>query len=104
MTDRASYFKRRVESVDVHGETCYVIPMSGADAESLIKNSGDEDAESIRVLATVFCLCASDETGDRLFSDNDVDEVMAGVALDVLKDVAGKALEVSGMGAELGND
>lgn len=100
---REAFFRRRVQAVQHEGLTYYVRPLSGAHLETLLASESDERIDGVRALSRVCCYCACDETGQRIFSDDDLSALRDEGDFGMIKTIAEAAMEASGLGNDEGN-
>ena len=100
---KAAFLRKRVERVQVGDETFHVRPLTGAQFETLLANEGDERLDGVRALSLVACFCACDETGARIFADEELQQLREEGDFAVIKAVAEAALKASGLEADEGN-
>lgn len=88
------------DKVDVAGVTVEIRSMSVFDKACLVKNAttdGQVDAEKLHPWVVLTC-CFDPETGDRAFTDEDLEWVAAQDA-ETIVNLSQKCLEMSGMGS-----
>lgn len=100
---REAVLRRRVVSLQVAGEVVHVRPLTGAQVERVLALGGDESIEGIRALSLVCCFAQCDESGARVWADDDLDTIREEGDFPAVKAIAEKALEVSGLGDDSGN-
>ena len=96
---KEAYKRRRVDSVTVGADVFHVRPLTGAQLSAFLTTDGDNDLDGVESIARVCCYCACEPNGDRLWSDDDLAEV-SDVELPILRAVAEKAIELSGLADE----
>lgn len=100
---RERFLKRRVRAIQHDGETYHVRPLTGTQIEALIAKEGDEALDGIKALSRVCCYCACDESGARLWSDGDLEQIRNEADFAVVRAVAEAALKLSGLSDDPGN-
>jgi len=100
---KAAFLERRVVSLSHQDKTYHVRPLTGLQLETFLGTERDEELDGVNALSRVCCYCACDQHGTRLWDDSDVELIRREVDFDVVKVVAEKALEVSGLGDSVGN-
>ena len=100
---KAAFLRKRIKAVQVDDQTLHVRPLTGAQLEHFIANESDERLDGVRALSVVCCYCACDETGARLFTDDDLQQIREEADFAMVKAVAEAALDLSGLGDHTGN-
>lgn len=94
---KEAYFRKRVQRLTLGDDVFYVRPMTGDQLSVFLREQGDDDLDGVEALARVCCFCACEENGERIWTDAEVSHARS-VDIDILRAVAEKALEVSGLG------
>lgn len=95
---RDQYLRSRVHPVEVGEQTFHVRPLTGAQLESILSLDGGESLEGVRASCLVCCFCACDESGARIFKDEDLPTISEQVEFSIVRAVAEAAMKVSGLG------
>jgi len=96
--------RRRVRAVEIDGEIFHVRALAGTQVEHMIENEGGESLDGIRALSLVCCFCVCDESGERCYTDDQVDHIRDNAPFFLVKSLGEAALDLSGMGDDSGND
>ena len=100
---KEAFLRKRAVPVQVGDETFHVRPLTGSQLERLLSLDGDEKLDGLRSLSLVFCLCACNENGARVFTDDDLQSIGEEADFAVVRAVAEAAMKASGLGDDEGN-